>query len=76
MTNEEAIKIFNTLMVFGKVTTTKDELQDLCKIAIKALEELEKKEKEKNIKIQFDRIIENAKPSKTYGDIIIVDRKQ
>lgn len=38
--------------------------------------ENEDEEKEKNIKIQFDRIIENAKPSKTYGDIIIIDRKQ
>lgn len=36
----------------------------------------EDEEKEKNIKIQFDRIVKNAKPFKTYGDIIIVDRKQ
>lgn len=37
MTREEAIKIYNTLLLFGKVDCTKEEVKECCRMAIKAL---------------------------------------
>lgn len=39
MNREDAIKIFNTLLVFHKVTCTIDELEEVCKMALTALEQ-------------------------------------
>ena len=39
MTREEAIKIYNTLLFFGKVDCTKEELEECFRITIKALEQ-------------------------------------
>lgn len=39
MTREEAIKIFNTVLVFGKCDCTKDEIEECFKMAIEALEQ-------------------------------------
>lgn len=37
MTREEAIKIFNTLLLFKKCDCTKEEVEECCRMAIKAL---------------------------------------
>ena len=37
MTREEAIKIFNTLLFFGKCAAPQEELEECLKMAIKAL---------------------------------------
>ena len=39
MNREDAIKIFNTLLVSHKVTCTIDELEEVCKMALTALEQ-------------------------------------
>jgi len=39
MTREDAIKIFNTLLLFGKCDLRKEEAEECFKMAIKALEE-------------------------------------
>ncbi len=39
MTREEAIKVFNELLLFGKAPCKKEELEDLCKIVLSALEQ-------------------------------------
>lgn len=39
MTREDAIRIFNDLLLFGKAPCKKNELEDLCKIVLKALEQ-------------------------------------
>ena len=39
MTREEAIKIFNGLLLFGKAPCKKEELEDLCKVVLTALEQ-------------------------------------
>ena len=39
MTQEEAIKIFNTVLFFGKCDAPKEELEECLKMAIKALEQ-------------------------------------
>jgi hypothetical protein len=39
MTREEAIKIFNTVLFFGKCDCQKGEIEECFKIAIKALEQ-------------------------------------
>lgn len=38
MTREEAIKIFNTVLLFGKCDCPKEEIEECLKMAIKALE--------------------------------------
>ena len=37
MTREEAIKIFNTVLFFGKCEAAQEELEECLKMAIKAL---------------------------------------
>ena len=39
MTRKEAIKIFNTVLFFGKCEASKEELEECLKMAIKALEQ-------------------------------------
>ena len=39
MTREEAIKIFNTLLLFKRVDAPMEEIEECCKMAIKALEQ-------------------------------------
>ena len=39
MTNEKAIKIFNTVLLFGKCDCPKEEIEECLRIAIKALEQ-------------------------------------
>ena len=39
MTREEAIKIFNTVLLFGKCDCPKEEIEECLKMAIKALEQ-------------------------------------
>lgn len=39
MTREKAIKIFNTVLFFGKCDAPKEELEECLKMAIKALEQ-------------------------------------
>jgi len=39
MTREEAIKIFNTVLFFGKCDCPKEEIEECLKMAIKALEQ-------------------------------------
>ena len=39
MTRDDAIKIFNTLLLFGKCDLRKEEAEECFKMAIKALEE-------------------------------------
>ena len=41
MTREEVIKIFNTVLLFGKCDCPKEEIEECLKMAIKALEEQE-----------------------------------
>ena len=39
MTREEAIKIYNTVLLFGKCDCPKEEIEECLKMAIKALEQ-------------------------------------
>lgn len=39
MTREDAIKIFNTVLLFGKCDCPKEEIEECLKMAIKALEQ-------------------------------------
>ena len=39
MTKEEAIKIFNTVLLFGKCDCPKEEIEECLKMAIEALEQ-------------------------------------
>lgn len=39
MTSEEAIKIFNTVWLFGRCDCPKEEIEECLKLAIKALEQ-------------------------------------
>lgn len=39
MTREEAIKIFNTVLLFGKCDCPKEEIEECLKMTIKALEQ-------------------------------------
>lgn len=39
MTGEDAIKIFNTVLLFGKCDCPKEEIEESLKMAIKALEQ-------------------------------------
>lgn len=39
MTREEAVKIFNTVLLFGKCDCPKEEIEECLRIAIKALEQ-------------------------------------
>lgn len=45
MTREEAIKIFNTVLLFGSCDCQKEEIEESLKMAINALEMVEKFEK-------------------------------
>lgn len=45
MSNQDAIKIFNTLLFFKKVDCTEEELMDLCRVSINALEKQDKWQK-------------------------------
>lgn len=40
MTREEAIKIFNTVLLFGKCDCPKEEIEECLKMAIEALRKL------------------------------------
>ena len=39
MTREEAIKIFNTVLLFGRCDAPKEEIEECLKMAIRALEQ-------------------------------------
>lgn len=58
MTKEEAIKIFNEVLLFGKARCTQTEFEELAKMSIKALEQ----------EPIFSRILE-----KTYNDFCNCD---
>lgn len=49
MTREEAIKIFNTVLLFGKCDCPKEEIEECLKMAIKALEQEPLTDKEQRI---------------------------